>query len=295
MTPSLRERIRAAAARLEGAGVPSPRHDAEELAAYVLGTDRGGLLTRTDPDDGFAADYDAVIARRAAREPLQHITGVAHFRRIDLAVGPGVFVPRPESELSAGVAIEAAREIVAQGRVPTVVDLYAGSGAIAISVATEVQPVVVHAVEMDNPAIPWLRRNAAGAGVIVHHDDVERVADADRSMALLHGAVDIITANPPYIPLGAHIRDQEVAEHDPAAALWAGDDGMDQVRVLERVAAVLLRAGGLLVCEHADVQGVLAPNVFRATGQWEQVDDHLDLNGRPRYLTARRCGLSAHA
>lgn len=288
MTPSLRDHIRAAAARLETAGVPSPRHDAEALAAHLLGVDRGALLTHPDPDGDFAAGYDKVVARRAAREPLQHITGTAHFRRLTLAVGPGVFVPRPESELTAGVAIDAAREITAAGGVPTVVDLYAGSGAIGLAIADEVQPVVVHVVEMDDPAIPWLRRNAAGAGVIVHHDDVARITDTDRSMAMLHGAVDIITANPPYIPVGAHIREPEVAEHDPASALWGGSDGMDQMRVLERVAAVLLKTGGLIISEHADVQGVIAPDVFRATGRWDDVRDHLDLNGRPRYLTARR-------
>lgn len=290
MTADLREAIRAASSRLDSAGVPSPRHDAEVLAAHLLGVERGALLAHPVPADGFAADYDALVSRREAREPLQHITGTAYFRRLELAVGPGVFVPRPESELTAGVAIDAAHEIVAEGRVPTVVDLYAGSGPIAISIATEVKPVVVHAAEMSDDAIPWLRRNAAGAGVIVHHDDVARIADAGRSMAMLHGAVDIITANPPYIPDGAHIRDPEVATHDPAVALWGGPDGMNQLRVLEQVAAVLLKPGGLVISEHADVQGVIAPDVFRATGRWASVDDHRDLNGLPRYLTARLAG-----
>lgn len=289
MTPPLRETIRDAAVRLERAGVPSPRHDAEALAAHLLGIDRGALLTRDDPGDGFAADYDTLVARREAREPLQHITGSAHFRRVDLAVGPGVFIPRPETEMTAQVAIDEAKAIVAAGRVPTVADLYAGSGPIAISIATEVSPVVVHAVELSDDAIGWLRRNAAGAGVIVHHDDVGRIADPGRSMAMFHGAVDIVTANPPYVPAGAEIRDREVVEHDPALALWGGGaDGLDQMRVLERVAGLLLAPGGLVIAEHADLQGVAAPDVFRAPGRWDDVQDHRDLTGRPRYLTARR-------
>src|SRR5690625_156056 len=217
---ALRDQIRDAANRLEASGIPSPRHDAEALAAHLLGVERGALLTHADPGDGFAGDYDALVTRRAGREPLQHITGIAYFRRVELAVGPGVFVPRPESELTAGVAVDAAQEVVAAGRVPTIVDLYAGSGVMAIAIAAEVHPAVVHAVEMDDPAIPWLRRNAAGTGVIVHHDDVGRVIETGRSMEMLHGTVDVVTANPPYIPIGADIRDPEVAEYDPAAALW---------------------------------------------------------------------------
>lgn len=283
----LRARLRVAADRLEAAGVPSPRHDAEALAAHVLGVERGALVA-AEPTATFAAEFEALIDRRAAREPLQHITGVAYFRHVTLQVGPGVFVPRPETELTAGAAIDEARAVVADGRVPVVVDMFAGSGAIAISVATEVRPCVVHAVEAEDDAVAWLRRNAAGNSIVVHRDDVGGIAD--RSMSVLLDSVDVVVANPPYVPADAVVRDPEVAEHDPAAALWSGPDGLDAMRALEQTAVRLLRPGGLLVAEHADVQGVAAPAVFSGTGAWNEVADHIDLNGRPRFVTARRAG-----
>lgn len=283
---SLRERIEEAAQRLAEAGVPSPRHDAEALAAHLLDVDRAGLVTAPEPPSSFDVDYTELVERRAKREPLQHITGLAHFRHLTLQVGPGVFIPRPETELTAGAAIVAAQTVVAEGRVPVVVDMFAGSGAIAISVAREVRPCVVHAVESEDDAIEWLRRNAAGASVVVHRDDVGGILE--RSMSMLIGAVDVVVANPPYVPLGAVIRDPEVAEHDPAAALWSGTDGLDAIRVLESVAARLLRPGGVIIAEHADEQGTSAPTVFTGTGRWADVVDHPDLNDRPRYVTARR-------
>lgn len=283
---SLRDQLRAATTRLTEAGVPSPRHDAEALAAHVLGVDRAALLFRDDVDDAFAAAYDELVSRRAARQPLQHLTGTAHFRHITLQVGPGVFVPRPETELTAGAAIAEASAVASTGRVPVVVDLYAGSGAIAISVAAEVRPCVVHAVEREDEAVGWLRRNVAGRSIIVHRDDVADVAD--RSLSMLLGQVDVVVANPPYVPSDAVVRDPEVAEHDPPPALWSGPDGLDAMRILEGTAARLLRPGGLAVAEHGDLQGESAPRVFAGTGRWTDVADHADLNDRPRYLTARR-------
>ncbi|TDE15023.1 peptide chain release factor N(5)-glutamine methyltransferase [Jiangella asiatica] len=286
---SLREQLRAAADRLTTAEVPSPRHDAEVLAAHVLGVERGELITQPEPDAEFTARFDELVRRRADRIPLQHLTGQAHFRHVTLRVGPGVFIPRPETELTAGVAVDEARALVEAGRVPVVVDLFAGSGAIAVSVATEVRPSMVHAVEREDDAVTWLRRNAAGNSIIVHRDDVALVAQ--RSLSMLLGQVDIVTANPPYVPAAADIRDPEVAEHDPPAALWSGDDGLDAMRMLADVAARLLRPGGLLVAEHADMQGEAAPEVFRRHAAWTEVADHLDLAGRPRYVTARRAAL----
>lgn len=285
-TVALNDRIRAAASRLAAAGVASPRHDAEVLAAHALGVERSALFTHPDPDDVFDAAYDDLITRRANREPLQHVTGLAHFRHVTLHVGPGVFIPRPETELVAGAAVDEASALVAAGRVPVVVDMFAGSGAIALSVAGEVRPCVVHAVESEDDAVQWLRRNVAGASIVVHHDDVAGIVE--RSMSMLLGMVDVVVANPPYVPVGATVRDPEVAEHDPAAALWSGTDGLDAMRELDRVAARLLTPGGLLIAEHADVQGESAPEVFRAGGAWTDVADHADLNGRPRYVTARR-------
>ncbi|HEX6232500.1 MAG TPA: peptide chain release factor N(5)-glutamine methyltransferase [Jiangellaceae bacterium] len=276
----LRQLIAAAADQLAQAGVPSARHDAEILAAHLLGVSRSRLLLQPRVSEPFPGEYAAAVRRRAGREPLQHITGVAHFRHLSLRVGPGVFVPRPETELVAGAAIEAARKVASVGRRPIVIDLYSGSGAIALSVADEVSSAEVHAVEADDGAVEWLRLNAEGRSVVVHHCDV------DGCLPEMDGQVDIVAANPPYIPTGATIRDPEVAAHDPAAALWSGADGLDAMRTLEQTAARLLRPGGVVVAEHADVQGDAAPAVFDATGRWEDIADHLDLNGRPRYLTA---------
>ena len=276
-TTTVRQAVRRATKVLAAAGVPSPRHDAEALAAHVLGVGRGELVRHDTMD---VAAFDTLVARRAAREPLQHLTGRAAFRHIEVQVGPGVFVPRPETEVTTGAAVEVARMLDR----PLVVDLYAGSGAIALAVANEVPDAEVHAVEAEDSAIAWLRRNVAGTRVVAHHADVQRC------LLEFTGTVDVVVANPPYVPLGAEVRDPEVALHDPAVALWSGPDGLDAMRVLERTAARLLRPGGYLFAEHADVQGRAAPAVFADPGRWEDVSDHADLAGRPRYLSARRTG-----
>ncbi len=271
-----------ASRRLAEAGVPSPDHDAAELLAHVLGTTRSRLPLAEDPTAEQLAAYDALVERRAAREPLQHLLGTAAFRYLELAVGPGVFTPRPETELLAGWGIDRAREVLASGRAPVVVDLCTGSGAIALSLATEVPEAQVHAVELGEGAWPWAQRNLAGSGVDLRHGDM---ADA---FGDLDGSVDVVLCNPPYIPLDAYESvAAEARDHDPHLALFSGDDGLDAMRVLERVAARLLRPGGSVGAEHADVQGEAAPAVFVAAGRWSDVRDHRDLAGRDRYLTAR--------
>jgi release factor glutamine methyltransferase len=259
------------------------------LAAYVLGIRRSELVAQPDLTAARAAAFQALIDRRANREPLQHITGVAHFRHNSVQVGPGVFIPRPETEVVAGAAIEAAGTLAATGATPVVVDLYAGSGAIAIAVAHEVRQAVVHAVEGDARAADWLKRNVADhtdGRLHAHHNDVAGCVDG--ALRELAGSVDVVVANPPYIPEAATIRDPEVAEFDPPPALWSGPDGLDAMRVLERVASRLLRPGGAIVAEHADLQGDAAPAIFAAAGRWVDVTDHRDLTDRPRYLTATR-------
>ena len=273
----LRTAVEAAIDRLAVAGVPSPRFDAEELAAHALGVERRALWSATSLA-GSAGTFAAYVDRRAAREPLQHITGRAYFRHLELAVGPGVFVPRPETEVVAGAAIDAARAVAD----PVVVDLGTGSGAIALAVATELPGSRVHAVEADPDAFAWAARNCSGSGIDLRQGDM---ADAFPD---LDGTVDVVVSNPPYIPLGALIRDPEVANHDPSLALWSGVDGLDAMRVVEVVAARLLRPGGTLVAEHADLQGSSAPEVFRDTGRWADVHDHHDLARRDRYVIATR-------
>jgi release factor glutamine methyltransferase len=206
---------------------------------------------------------------------------------VELAVGPGVFVPRPETELLAGWAIEQCHRVAQESRSPVVVDLCTGSGAIAKSVADEVPAARVHAVELDEAAYGWAVRNLSGTGVDLCHGDMASAFED------LLGTVDVLVCNPPYIPLDAwESVATEARDHDPDLALYSGADGLDAMRVLETRAAVLLRSGGVVGAEHADEQGPDgldggAPAVFTASGRWVDVRDHLDLAGRPRYTTAR--------
>jgi release factor glutamine methyltransferase len=276
VTATRRDLLANATARLREAGIASPEHDAAELLAHVLGTSRGGLVLVEEVAASAAEEYAELVARRAARVPLQHLTGVAWFRHVELAVGPGVFVPRPETELLAGWAIEHATD----GSV--VVDLCTGSGAIAKAVKDEVPGADVHAVELSEAALAWAERNLEGTGVDLRHGDLATAFDD------LAGRVDIVTCNPPYVPLEAwESVAPEARDHDPHLALFSGADGLDAIRVLESRAAVLLRPGGVVGFEHADVQGESAPAVFAATGRWADVRDHTDLAGRPRFTTAR--------
>lgn len=273
-----RDLLRDAAARLAAGGVASPEHDAAELLAHLLGTDRGRLVLVEQVPADVVARHDALVARRAVREPLQHLTGLAHFRHTTLYVGPGVFVPRPETELLAGWAVEQAGALAA----PVVLDLCTGSGAIAAAVADEVPQARVHAVELDPAAVRWAARNLLARGVDLVEGDFATAVDE------LLGTVDVVVCNPPYIPLDAwESVAPEARDHDPHLALFAGPDGLDAIRVLEQRAADLLRPGGVLGFEHADAQGDAAPAVLSATGRWAQVRDHHDLAGRARYTTAR--------
>jgi release factor glutamine methyltransferase len=268
---------------LRRAGVASPEHDAAELLAHVLGTSRSRLPLVDVVEPGQAVIFEELLARRAAREPLQHLTGTAAFRHVELQVGPGVFVPRPETELLAGWAVERAREAQGSGREhPVVVDLCCGSGAIALSIADEVPEARVHAVELDPAAHAWAERNLRSSSVDL------RLGDMAASFGDLDGTVDVVACNPPYIPLEAWASvAPEARDHDPSLALWSGADGLDAIRVLERTAARLLRAGGWVGAEHADVQADSAARVFLDSGRWAGVRDHRDLAGRPRYVTAR--------
>ncbi|MEU1622001.1 peptide chain release factor N(5)-glutamine methyltransferase [Streptomyces sp. NPDC008238] len=265
--------------RLADAGVPSPRFDAEELAAYVHGVKRGALHTVADAD--FDARYWEAVARREAREPLQHITGRAFFRYLELQVGPGVFVPRPETESVVGWAIDAVRAMdVAE---PLIVDLCTGSGAIALALAQEVPRSRVHAVELSDEALVWARKNVEGSKVDL------RQGDALEAFGDLDGQVDLVISNPPYIPLTEwEYVAPEARDHDPQMALFSGEDGLDTIRGIERTAHRLLRPGGVVVIEHADTQGGQVPWIFTEEAGWADAADHPDLNNRPRFTTARK-------
>lgn len=249
---------------LAAAGVSSAEHDARVLVQHAAVT---------------AVGVDELIAARASRVPLQHLTGVAGFRYLDLAVGPGVFVPRPETELLVDAVLAALGRGSGESR-PVVVDLCAGSGAIGLSVAHEHSDVEVHLVESSSAAYVWLVRNAAGLEapdrVHLHHADL---ADAP----VLDRAVDVVVANPPYVPLDEHdLVEPEVRDHDPAEALWADGDGLTVIRRVVDRAKELLRSGGTLVVEHSERHGESVPALARAAG-FADVVDHLDLTGRPRF------------
>jgi len=270
--------LASAVAALAAAGVASPRVDAELLAAHVLGIPRGRLLLVDSLRPEELSRFTALVAERAKRIPLQHLLGTAAFRHLELQVGDGVFVPRPETELLAGWGIEHTRPGA------TVVDLCSGSGAIALAVADEAEPDRVVAVERSPAALAWLRRNAEPyPAVEVLPGDV---TDPDL-LAGLRGQVDVLLCNPPYVPDGTAVP-PEVAEHDPAEAVFGGPDGLAVVRPVIALAAALLRTGGVVGIEHDDVHGGSVPELLRADGRFTAVTAHDDLAGRPRYATARR-------
>ena len=288
--------LRRAELVLADAGVPSPRVDAELLAAHLLGVSRGELQVAAILGRPTPAGLADLVARRATRVPLQHLTGTAPFRGLELAVGPGVFVPRPETEQVAQVAVDEAAAVVRAGREVLVVDLCTGSGAIALAVAHEVAGAVVHAVELDALAHAWAERNVREVAVAL--PPASRVAlhrgDARTALAELDGTVDVVVANPPYVPPGAVPIDPEVADHDPAVALYGlGADGLEVPRGIVAAAARLLRPGGLLVLEHAEVQDGAARDMVDRTGAFTAARTGADLTGRARMVIARRSGVGA--
>jgi release factor glutamine methyltransferase len=284
----LLDEIALATARLAEAGVESPRADAELIAANIHNVRRNELYSV--PDNAFDARFWVDISRREAREPLQHIVGKAYFRYLELEVGPGVFVPRPETEVMTGWAIDRLREMdVAE---PVVVDLGTGSGAIALAIAQEVPRSRVHAVEADPLAFAWADRNITryvdhytAGRVLLHDGDLEKPESLD-----ITDPVDLVISNPPYIPIGS-IVSPEVAEYDPPRALWSGEDGLDAIRAVERLARDLLRPGGYVAVEHADVQGAAVYWVFAEESGWRDTRNHKDLARRDRFVTAVWPGL----
>jgi release factor glutamine methyltransferase len=284
MTGSLREAIVAATATLAHAGIDSARTDAELLAAYAAGTERGRLALLDAVDTGFHDRFSDAIAARARRIPLQHITGTAAFGPVQLQVGPGVFIPRPETEALLQWAL--AQTLPPE---PMIVDLCTGSGALAIALALGRPGSRVVGVDDDAAALDYARRNAASAaastGLRVVTGDVTDPA----LLPELVGAVDLVVANPPYIPAGVEL-EPEVAQHDPAHALFGGADGMSVIRPIVRRAADWLRSGGLLAVEHDDTTSAATVEEICGTGAFVDVAPHRDLTGRLRFVTARRAG-----
>ena len=284
----LRVVIRQAAQELEAAGVPTPQVDAEELAAWILGVGRTrlGLQPLVEPE--WVEHYRTVIARRAQRIPLQHIIGEVQLGLATIQVGPGVFIPRPETELLVDWALRAVKDVSA----PLVVDLCSGSGAIALAVSAARPDARVVAVERDPNALAWARRNLelhlerGGTPIDLRGGDI---AD-ERVTYDLAGQADLVLSNPPYVPDATPV-EPEVSQHDPAVAVFGGADGLDVIRVLVPIAAGLLRTGGLLGIEHDDTQGASVPAILQQRRVLADVQDHTDLAGRPRFVTAQRVSL----
>ncbi|MFJ6278413.1 peptide chain release factor N(5)-glutamine methyltransferase [Arthrobacter subterraneus] len=276
---SLDEALRAAVSTLADAGVPSPRADAELLAAHLLGESVGRVRALALVGAAAPEGFGELVAERARRVPLQHITGVAYFRGLELAVGPGVFIPRPETETVAQLAIDAARLIPGAW----VADLGTGSGAIAGSVAQEVPDALVFAVELSDLAFAWAERNLTPFGVTLVR------ADYAEALTEHNGTFDVVVSNPPYIPTEAVPREPEVAEHDPDMALYGGSaDGLRLPLAAAAAAARLLKPGGYFVMEHAEVQAAALAAILGADPSWTTVLTHQDLSGRDRATSATR-------
>jgi release factor glutamine methyltransferase len=280
---SLRDAVREAVAQLTAAGVPSPEQDAVALAAHAMGSDPGNVRKAMALGAPAPPAYDSLVSQRAARVPLQHLTGRSGFRRLELRVGPGVFVPRPETEFVAGLAIDLARAV--PGGHPLVVDLCTGSGAIALAVKDEVPGAHVYAVELGEDAHAWAVLNVERTGLDVRLEH----GDATSAFPELCGRVDVVVSNPPYIPADAVPVDPEVRDHDPELALYGGsEDGLAIPLAVARRAADLLRPGGVLVMEHADSQGEALPTALGRSGHWSEIADRCDLADRPRATVAVR-------
>lgn len=256
--------------------------EARTLLAHAAGVEPSGLILLGEVDQTTEQAFEALVARRQAGEPLQYVTGTAWFRTISVQVAAGVFIPRPETEVMVGWALEQLAEL---GPNPTVVELCAGSGAISAAIAAEAPGCRQFAVELSEPAYQTAVGNLAGTGVDL------RLGDMADAFPELDGQVDLVIANPPYIPLEMweHVA-AEVRTHEPPIALLSGADGLDAMRVVAAVAARLLRPGGRVCAEHAEVQSESVVEVFSGNGGYVRIVDHRDLNDRPRFVTANRAG-----
>lgn len=280
----LADALAEASASFTSAGIETPEIDAQLLAAHVLGSNRGSiqsdLIIGRELTESQLHEFEALVSKRAQRLPLQHLTGKGYFRNLELKVGKGVFIPRPETESVVELAIGALRAVPGE---PIAVDLCTGSGAIAISMATEVPNSKVYAWELNPDSESYLRENITTYGNAVQLT-MGDIAEDDGFEALV-GKVSVVVSNPPYIPNDAIPRDIEVREHDPALALYGGVDGMEVMRVVSRRALELLVPGGFLVVEHADNQAQVVADLLRGDG-WKQVRSHQDLSGRDRAVSA---------
>jgi release factor glutamine methyltransferase len=278
MTTRLRGAIDSATTLLADAGIDSARYDAEELAAQLAGSERGRLSLIDSPDDTFFDRYHAAIAERSRRVPLQHITGTAAFGPLTLFVGPGVFIPRPETEVMLEWAIAQSLPTA-----PVIVDVCTGSGALGLALAQRWPTARVIGIDDSDAALEYARRNSAGTTVELMRADA---AEPDL-LTELDGQVDLVVANPPYVPDGVEL-EPEVAQHDPPRAVFGGPDGMTVINAVIGLAGRWLRPGGWFAVEHDDTTSSLTSELISGTGLFDDVIARSDLTGRPRFVTAHR-------
>ncbi|OBF57924.1 protein-(glutamine-N5) methyltransferase, release factor-specific [Mycobacterium sp. 852002-50816_SCH5313054-b] len=274
----LRRAIDSAAAQLAEAGIDSARYDAEELAAHLVGAERGRLTLIEAPDDEFLGRYRDIVAARSQRVPLQHLTGTAAFGPVTLRVGPGVFIPRPETE--AMLEWATAQPLGAR---PVIVDLCTGSGALAVALARHRPGARVIGIDDSDAALAYARHNTEGTAVELVRADITAI----EALTELDGLVDLVVSNPPYVPDGSAVA-AEVAQHDPPHAVFGGADGMAVIGAVIRLAGRWLRPGGLFGVEHDDKTAARTVELLSSTGVFEEIEARRDLTGRPRFVTARR-------
>lgn len=276
----LRHAIDSATALLAEAEIGSARGDAEQLAAHLAGTDRGRLPLLEQIDDAFFRRYRDLVAARSRRVPLQYLIGTAAFGPVEVHVGPGVFIPRPETE--ALLEWAAAQQLPVR---PVIVDLCTGSGALAVALARYHPLARILGIDDSGAALEYARRNVAGTNIELVQADV----GTPGLLPELDGRVDLIVANPPYIPDGATV-EPEVAQHDPSHALFGGPSGMAVIAEVVQLAGRWLRPGGQFAVEHDDTTSALTVELVNRTGLFDKATARKDLTGRPRFVTAqRRC------
>ncbi len=278
--------------RLKNANVSSPRFDAESLVAFVLNTSRNRVGLIAEIRDDQYREIEKLVEKRVRRIPLQHLIGEQGFRHLVLKVGPGVFIPRPETEILVESVIRYIKEINKEKVL--VIDYCSGSGAIALSIAKECPNVEVFAIEKSIDAYKYLESNYQNyEKEITAHNSKVNLINADikdelEELTNLIGKIDVVVSNPPYIPDNMVPKEIEVKDHDPAIALYGGKDGLEIVRIVIDKSQKLLKKGGLVAIEHSDMQGnpdveLSVPYLLKETNCFEKVEDRKDLNALPRY------------
>lgn len=278
--------------RLKNANVSSPRFDAESLVAFVLNTSRNRVGLISEISDEQYREIEKLVEKRVRRIPLQHLIGEQGFRHLVLRVGPGVFIPRPETEILVESVIRYIKD-KNQERV-LVVDYCSGSGAIALSIAKECANVEVFAIEKSVEAFKYLEANYLKYKEEINsHKSKVHLINADindeiNELNTLIGQIDVVVSNPPYIPENMVPKEIEVKDHDPALALYGGKDGLEIVRIVIDKSQKLLKKGGLVAIEHSDLQGnpeqeLSVPYLLKTSNSFEKIEDRKDLNALPRY------------